>query len=332
MTDKNRVTSVYQNYLNEKHARFAIDEKLIEDEVSKATGAEVKTKKRVIAGEDNEVYDVTTSKGNFILRISRETEDTFTPEMWALNEARAKGAPTPQVLLIEDIKDKERDVRVAVETKLPGRALNEIHISHSHARAIVSQAGEILAKIHSVVPKKFGYLGREGVGKYETWELFMLKVLTSKKVKGVLDAANKAKVPKDQINEALRIIKENSIIFQGITPHLIHGDFGPKHILVEGNMITGIIDFENARSGDIVWDFAWWSYFGKNRPPIEWLMEGYEKLSKLPGDFDLRLRLYRLRMGLDLICYYVGEKHELGLQVTRVNLIEDLEFFGKLRT
>lgn len=57
------------------------------------------------------------------------------------------------------------------------------------------------------------------------------------------------------------------------------------------------------------------------------MKEGYERVSSLPKDFDLRLRLGRLRLGTEMIWYYDMEKHALGTSIAKVNLDEDLEYF-----
>ena len=155
----------------------------------------------------------------------------------------------------------------------------------------------------------------------------MLRPTRPQQVKGLLESAERVGIQKEQIDQALLILGDNTDIYQGVTPHLLHGDYGPKHILVEDGHITGILDFENAKSGDPMHDFVWWSYFGKNRPPLEWLKEGYAKALELPGDFELKLRLGRLRLGMDMIWYYDHEGHELGLETAKTNLQEDLDYF-----
>jgi len=40
-------------------------------------------------------------------------------------------------------------------------------------------------------------------------------------------------------------------------PVLLHGDLGPAHVLHEGDAITGVIDWSDARIGDAALDLAW---------------------------------------------------------------------------
>jgi aminoglycoside phosphotransferase (APT) family kinase protein len=41
-------------------------------------------------------------------------------------------------------------------------------------------------------------------------------------------------------------------------PTITHGDIGPEHVLVSpGGELVGVIDWEDLRTGDPAWDFAW---------------------------------------------------------------------------
>lgn len=330
MNDEDMTDNGYHTYLEQKQSQFGVSPEIVEKAIEKATNSESLVSTRIIAGEVNEVYGVGTNNGDFIVRISHGESDRFSSEKWAIDKAREKGVPAPQVLLIEEVEDKKKKVRVSVETKLPGIALGASNLPENETKAVVLEAGEILAKIHSVAPKKFGRISDEGVGELESWESFMLRPTQPPHLQNLLDSAQKAGIAKEQIDQALKILTENKDVYKDVTPHLLHGDYGPKHILVEGGKISGILDFENATSGDPTYDFAWWSYFWKNRPPIDWLKEGYEKEGKLPDNFDLKLRLGRIRLGMDMIWYYVNEQHEMGLQIAKNNLQEDLDYFDKL--
>ena len=323
----------YQQYLEQKHSQFAVSPEVVEAAVEKAVGKKPISISRIISGEVNEVYDAGTEGDNVIVRISHNDENRFIPEKWAIDKARELGIPAPEILLIEEVEDCGKKVNVAVERKLPGISLRETvklgKLSDEQVRDIVLKAGEILARIHSITPQKFGGLYKDGVGGHDTWKSYMLLPLRLQRVEGLLKSATKADIPKSDIDRTLRILVDNADMYKDVNPHLLHADFGPKHILIQDGKISGILDFENAKSGDPTHDFAWWSYFGKTRPPLDWLKEGYQRSGTLPDKFDLRLRLGRLRLGTDMIYYYDQEKHDMGLSIAKVNLQEDLEYFTK---
>lgn len=334
MSGKDIKNDAYRQYLEQRHSKFSVNPSVVESAIKKATGKVIEGKRRIVAGEVNEVYDVKTEDGNLIVRISREEENRFFPEKWAIEKSGEAGVPVPEVLLIDEAEDNDKKMWVVVETKLHGESLDRIaDLSEVGMKQITEQAGEILAKIHSVTTKGFGRVNKDGVGDCDSWKSYMLRSLRPQQVKGTLESAKRAGIATTQIDQALRIIGDNSKLYEGVSPHLLHGDFGPKHILVGEGLITGIIDFENCKSGDPTFDFSWWSYFGKNRPSLDWLKSGYERIAKLPPDFERRVLVGKLRLGMDMIWYYDNEENDSGIRLAKKNLEEDLSyFFGGILT
>ena len=46
-----------------------------------------------------------------------------------------------------------------------------------------------------------------------------------------------------------------------------HGDFGPQNVLVVGERISGLLDFEDARIGDPLLDVSWWAWLVRAHTP-----------------------------------------------------------------
>ena len=66
----------YQEYLASMHAKLTTPEEAIKEVTKEGTGQEVKDRRRIVAGEVNEVYDLTLNNGQHtILRISRNFPD-----------------------------------------------------------------------------------------------------------------------------------------------------------------------------------------------------------------------------------------------------------------
>ena len=72
----------------------------------------------------------------------------------------------------------------------------------------------------------------------------------------IVEAATKMGMATSDVDRGLDILKQNARLFENVSSQLLHSDFSSKHILVDGNTITGILDFEGSKSGDPVWDFA----------------------------------------------------------------------------
>lgn len=61
----------YKQYLDSIHKRNITPDEIIIDTIKEGTGKELVSKKRIIIGETNEVYDITLDDRHVILRISK---------------------------------------------------------------------------------------------------------------------------------------------------------------------------------------------------------------------------------------------------------------------
>jgi len=317
---------LYQKYLEKKHSSFQTPEELIEAVVKKATGSEPTLINRIIAGEVNEVYGVTTQDNkDVIVRISRQAKNNFETEEKVIRLARMAGVPAPKVLLIEEASSGPQNLTFCVEGKIEGEPLLSLmgSMDKSAFKSIASEAGEILSKIHGIVVDKYG--PQDGSRFFETWGDYIFNI--EKRRLGITTAANLMGIESGLISESFKLLWENKEMFQINKAHLLHGDFSPKHILIADGHVTGILDFEDAKGGDPVRDLARLNFFYGDSFPIEWLKAGYQNKDIFDKNFDLKMKLYRLHLGLDLLGYYESEKNRAGLIHTKERFIKELENF-----
>jgi aminoglycoside phosphotransferase (APT) family kinase protein len=57
-----------------------------------------------------------------------------------------------------------------------------------------------------------------------------------------------------------QIIEAYPILFSHRPLVVAHGDFAPVNVLIDGDSITGLIDFESVRLADPLLDAAWWAW------------------------------------------------------------------------
>lgn len=316
----------YQKFLEKKHGGFETPGNLIGTIVKKATGSGLVKKERIIAGEVNEVYDVTTENDqNVIVRISRQGSQNFETEERVIRLALMAGVPAPKILLIEQISSSLEKPTFCVEEKIEGKPLTSLmgSLESGVLRSIISESGGILSKIHSITVDNFGHL--DGTTSFKTWQDYIFSIEGRRD--RIIAAAKRLRIEPELIDKAFRLLRENEKMFQIKEPKLLHGDFSPKHLLVKDNHITGIIDFEGAKGGDPVRDFAWLNFFYGDSFPIDWVKAGYDNKDLFDKNFDIKMKLYRLHLGLDLLEYYDSQKNESGLIHTKARFIKELENF-----
>lgn len=316
---------LYQKYLEEKHRDFKTPRKVIDTMVEKATGSKPNKRRRIIEGEVNEVYDITTkNKQNIVVRISRSGTAKFEAEEKAIKLVLTAGVPAPKVLLIEQTSSKPEKLAFCIEEKIEGESLKTLmgSLNKNNLKPIISEAGEILSKINSITVDGFGNLAGAF---YKTWEDYIFELEERKD--RIIQAGKTIDIKITLIDKAFRLLRENKKIFQLKEAKLLHGDFSPKHLLVKNNHIIGIIDFGGAKGGDPVQDFAWLDFFYCKSFLIDWLKEGYNNKALFDDDFNLKMKLYRLHMELDFLDYYASEKNKSGMNYSKDRFLTELKNF-----
>jgi aminoglycoside phosphotransferase (APT) family kinase protein len=69
------------------------------------------------------------------------------------------------------------------------------------------------------------------------------------------------------LNEATAIIRDAPRHLHDEAPVFAHGDFGPQNVLVDAGHVTGLLDFEDARSAHPLLDTAWWVWLVRTHTP-----------------------------------------------------------------
>lgn len=106
---------------------------------------------------------------------------------------------------------------------------------------------------------------------------------------------------------------------------LAHGDFAPVNVLIEGESITGLVDFESVRLADPLFDAAWWAWAVEFHDPAvlrrAWtpFLEGAEIDADEP-QLPARIRAIQMLRMLELI----ADPNALGSDIRRI-LVDRLQ-------
>ena len=158
---------------------------------------------------------------------------------------------------------------------------------------LVAQAGEALAKIHSIHFSAFGWIvGTAIKPAFKIWYDFLM-FDTKEKCKKIPSKKGTPELKKRVLN----ILKESRHLLSIVrNPSLVHKDYHVPHILTQGNTINGIIDFEWAIAGDPCLDITkaclW--MFSSNPRMEKIFLRGYRRTKTLGKEFDARRPLYKV--------------------------------------
>lgn len=321
----------YEEYLTSVHSKLVTPNEVIDGVVREGSGLEVVFKAKIVAGEANEVYDITTSNDqHLILRISPHGHPDFQQELWAIDEAKKVGVPAPTIRFVKYIKVKGEDRSLCLMEKLDGEPLERGGIdfgklSSELQRDLIGQGGEILSRIHSIETQGMGWIIGKGKGQYGSSDE-IIDHLVSKRNQFEL-VADAEGLEGAQIGQALDIIEGFRNWYRGIKPRLNHGDYGHKHFMMKDNRIVGILDWGGVRSDTPIYDIAMWDYWFGGYIPTEWLKEGYTNKSLFEGNFEDVLHMLRLFKGLEILDWYHQQKYKPAVEKAKVKFLKDLDYF-----
>lgn len=321
----------YQKYLVSMHANWVTPDEIIHNVVREGTGLDLAAKQRVIAGEANEVYDVTLNSGkHVILRISTSGYPNFLQEKWAISKCEKLGVPVPEVILIKHLTIDGKEKSLCLMEKIDGEPLERGNIdfdklSLNLRKNLINQAGEILSKIHSIETVGFGWIIGEGKAEYSTSDELIQRLVS--KQEEVEKMAKEEHIDKTHIDKALKIIRSFKRLYSKVKPYLNHGDYSHKHFMVKENKITCILDWGGVRSDTPIYDFANWDYWFGEYIPTDWLKEGYKNKSLFEGNFEDFLHMIKIFKGLEILNWYHQAKYKQAVEKAKIKLLRDLEYF-----
>lgn len=298
----------------QKHAQWNTPDAVMQDLVRRAVGSTIGTRARIVGGENNEVWSITTAAGDdLIMRISRT--ETFAAERWATEQAYGLGVPAPEVLLVDD-DVAVQDTRLAIwlHRTIHGQPLYTIQ-DEQVARRLTTDLGELLARIHTIPTSGNGRLDSSGRGQDDNFSTYLSWGDDAARANGISQA---------DVDLALRLLEAHRNVWS-VPPRLLHGDWLPEHIIVRDDTVVGIIDFGNARSGDPAYDLAYWQFFwDAERYPDSCVLDGYRRVADVGGAFELRFALCRLGYSMRALPFYAEGERSFPAQHSAQRFVEAL--------
>lgn len=247
---------------------------IIDSVVRSVCGRDVERLVPLAGGGMNETYRADLAGDDaVVIRIARQDVPWFIDEAYLMTQARAVGVPTAEVLGLEHLDHDGELLSFSIQQFLPGRSLDELtgELSAADLERLVLEAGEILARVHSVVlDDKRGIqhqlrLPEEG------------------------EVARVAGIVKERVSPAAAAVVERGadLLRQEVTTRatppvsLVHGDFCPKNILIHDGSVVGFIDWEFAGRTAPAYDFAQWEVDGGDvlHDRLDLVRRGYARVA-----------------------------------------------------
>jgi aminoglycoside phosphotransferase (APT) family kinase protein len=222
---------------------------IIDSVVRSVYGREVERLVRLTAGGLHETYRVEVRNGlPVVVRIARQPTPWFSDEERIMAQAREVGVPTPEVVGVEQVSNEGELLSFSILRLVPGRSLDELAgvLSASDLERLVMDGGELLARVHSVVPDR-------GI-RHE------LEPPDEGSVARAAHGAHQALGPAAAavVERGAELLRDELMTRPALTLALAHGDWLPKHLLIDDGAIVGVIDWEFAGPASPAFDLARW--------------------------------------------------------------------------
>ena len=222
---------------------------VIDSVVRSGCGREVERLVRLTGGGLHETYRVEVRNDVPVLvRIARQPVPWFTDEEHVMAQARGVGVPTPNVLGLEQVNHDGELLSFSILRFVPGRSLDELagELPASDLERLVMDGGELLARVHSVVPDR-------GI-RHE------LEPPDERFVARVARVAHQALGPEAAavVERGAELLRDEVMTRPAPRLYLAHGDWLPKHLLIDDGAIVSVIDWEFAGPASPAFDLARW--------------------------------------------------------------------------
>lgn len=289
-------------------------------EVADIAGATVAGIRRIVAGEQNEVYDVALERGEpLIARISHRGSEAHEREIWVLDQCGLRGIRAPRVHALRQLEVGGASRSLIVMDKLPGERLSDIDPSSLDLPRVLGEIGAWLKQLHLIPVQGFGYLDGTGVGYRATIDEWRVDSLDA--VAPVFEEAGRSVGMEAATIRAW--LAEAIASFRATSPPavLVHNDLLANHVLVHEGQFSGIIDFGEVAAEPAAIDFARWDFNEGERFPVQLLMDGYGDTATFEATAGRTYRAAWLATGLWLMRWYHETGFLSGVEAARDRLL-----------
>lgn len=308
------------HHLAALHNGWATPLAAVEAAAAETAGTRVLDVRRVVAGEQNEVYDVSLDGApSLIVRISHRGPAAHEREAWVLQQCASRGIPGPRIRLLRAVAIGAESCSMMVMEKLPGERLCDLKLGGADLRRVLEELGVWLSRLHSIPVTGFGYLDSSGSGYRPTFDTWLTEsVVTSLPV---FEQAGRS-VGLD-VKTIGRWVDEVVDSFRTDVPRvvLVHNDLLANHVLVHEGRLSGVIDFGEVAAEPAATDFARWDFNEGERFPVKFIRAGYGETSPIAGPEDRSYRALWLATGLWLMQWYHGAGFPPGVEAARDRLL-----------
>ena len=199
-------------------------------------------------GRRNDVWRAETAAGDDVVVRLLADDGRRAMEVAVMARAAAAGVPVAEVLW-----SSSGPPAVTVQRRLGGQRLADVEPTEELCASVATT----MAAIHAVgVEGGFGSLTADLVGeeaRMSTW--------FTERARAEADAVAVDAEDRSLVEATLARFDAAAELLDAQVPVLVHGDLQPHNLLVDGDRVVGVLDWEAAKAGPPAFDLGWWDWF-----------------------------------------------------------------------
>ena len=282
--------------------RPPLDHATVESFLRQHLGAPIEELQSLRGGELCTVFSYTLAGEQYVIRFSA-MESGFQHDRLAYERYAPSGIPIPRISAIGHC----REWAFAIAPCVPGRTLQSLPAAQHEAAA--PALVEMVDRIHQLdlsATSGYGAVDEAGVGRYPRWTAYLSAI-------GEEDPADfyghwRRLYATSFLERALceQLLTQMNALLPALPPvrALVHGDIGFDNVLVDGERISAVLDWDNMAYGDFLFDVAWLRFWPSPVPYAALFRRYYAGHGRDLPQYEERLRCYTCYIGLVALRFF----------------------------
>lgn len=257
------------------------------------------------SGQIAKTYEFESGDKSFFIQFNQENMSQGTiNEIIFSDDFKEKGIPLREMIGHGDYQG----YRYIITEKVFGTDFGKL--TKEEFQESIEDVMAVLHKISETDIGRFqgyGWLDEEGNGKFESWTSHLMNVYEEEPgcfYGEWFELFDTTFLERDQFDHYFAKMKEQFRFLPDVRK-LIHSGYCGGNILVENGKVTAVLDWQDARYGDPLFDLAY-MVFWMNEDDAKSSLQEYAKafgIDMKKGRFDERMKCYKYYIGLDCMRY-----------------------------
>ena len=264
----------------------------------------------VEGGEVARTFSFAAEGQEYILRFNRPMGANFAKEAYLYRTVASPRIPIPPIVRIGRLGE----LHYAISRRIAGTPLTQL--PPDAYNALTPRLIETLDAIHAVdtsATSGYGTFGDDGVGLFPSWRAFLTSIRDEEAEGDFYGRWHRLFASTFLERDVFDAIYDRMERLLDSCPEeraLVHGNYGFGNVLARDGQITAVLDWIDAKYGDVVYDIAWVDFWSPDMGFPNHVRQSYVQKGVDIPRYTERLLCYRCYIALDALHFYAKAGRE----------------------